>query len=58
MRRVSSLFPALVAAHVLANMIWIGALLAEVPGCLLAQGGVFGSQSGDLLVCRVEAGSQ
>jgi putative membrane protein len=28
-RRVASLFPALVAAHVLANMIWIGALLAE-----------------------------
>jgi hypothetical protein len=33
-----------------------GALLAEVPGCLLAQGGVFGSESGELLGSGEEPG--
>jgi hypothetical protein len=32
-------------------------LLAEVAGCLLAEGGVLGSQPGDLLVRGVETGA-
>jgi hypothetical protein len=33
-------------------------LLAEAPGCLLAEGGVLGPEPGDLLVCGVQAGAQ
>jgi hypothetical protein len=34
------------------------ALLAELACCLLAEGGVLGSQPGDLLAGGVEAGAQ
>ena len=35
-----------------------GALLAEVAGGLLAEGGVLGSQAGDFCACGVQAGAE
>src|SRR5215471_1926153 len=36
----------------------LGALLAEVAGCLLAERGVLGPQPGDFLACGVQAGAE
>jgi len=38
--------------------VFLGALLAEVAGCLFAERGVLGSQAGDLLACGVQAGAE
>jgi hypothetical protein len=35
-----------------------GALLAEVAGGLVAEGGVLGSQAGDFCACGVQAGAE